>query len=138
MPIYVGIVRVRHLRVVARHLKFSDEFGERWNIVVALDHGGDGTEAAHGRPIKRPYRIDNRRVVRIDNIVTVVVMSGQMELAHALDRHRVQIGHRVEVVIARANENIIDVEQDQAVRTSGDGVQKLPFRHRRVRITEIA
>ena len=111
-------------------VQLGQQFGQGWNVVVALDHGGDRTETAHGMFVEPPYRIDDRVIVGVDDNVALVGVAGEMELADAVGRHAVDEGPRVEAVVEAADVDVVDVEQDQAVGALGDGGDEFPLGQR--------
>src|SRR5882757_1321164 len=65
----------------------------------------------------------------VDQVSALITMPGKVKLPDALLRHGVQIGLRIEAVIDAADVDIVDVEQDGAVRALGDLAQEFPFAH---------
>ena len=122
----------------ARNIEFGEQFTQLGNVVVALDHGGNDTKAAHRRLIQRPDRVDDRMVVGIDDMGAQIQVTGEMELPHPVDRDTVEIGEWIETMIEGTHINIVDVEQDQAVGFGGDGGEKFPLGHHGCVVSQIA
>ncbi len=77
--------------------------GKRRNIVVSLDHGGDGAEALHRCPVKIPDFDPDGMIVRVDDIGAHVAVAREVELHHRLYRHAIDEVQRVVAVIEGAN-----------------------------------
>src|ERR1700683_551847 len=119
-------------------LKLRMQLRERRHIGVALDHGRDRTETTHGRGIQRPHRIGHGMIVSIDEIVAVVLMPGEVYLLHALARNGMQVAVGIKFVIDAAHEDIVDVEQNEAIGLLRHRLEELPLREARVAKADIA
>jgi hypothetical protein len=58
--------------------------------------------------------------------------AGQMDLLHRMHRHRVDITPRIEAMVVRTDEDVVDVEQQAAAAAPRHLGDKLPFGHRRI------
>ena len=77
-----------------------------------------------------PDRVDDRRTVGVHlQIFGLVIMSGDMEIHHALGRQRLQKFLRIVAVIDAVDVDVVHVEQQVAVRLGQHRVDKLDFRH---------
>ena len=85
-------------------------------MVVALNHGGHGTESLAGISVEIPYGLSHRVVMRIHNIIAMVTMPGQMNLLHALDGQIVQKLDGVEAVIDAADVDVIRLVRPPGVK----------------------
>ena len=68
-------------------------------------------------------------VVSVDEMTAEIAVAGEMKLAHSGFRDGLQVGQRVEAVIDAADVDIVDVEQDGAIRALRDLAQEFPFAH---------
>ena len=73
-------------------------------------------------------------VVRVDQVIAVILVSGKVYLLHAFGGNGVEILERVELMVDRAHVDVVDIEQDQAIGAPGDLAEELPFGE--VRIAE--
>src|SRR5205807_10063422 len=96
------------------------------------------TEAPHRVFIQLPHLVAYRMVMRVEEMGPMIAMAGEMELHHAIDRYRIDIGARVEAMVERAHENIVHVEQNSAVRLIRDRGKKLPLGHRGIAKRQVA
>src|SRR6202171_4381641 len=103
---------------------------ERRDIGVPLDQRRLGAEACDGGPVELPYRGGDTGSVGIDEAVPARVESGEVNLGHRIRRNCRQISARVEPVIDRVDVDIVDIEEQLAAGTAGDGGDELPFAHR--------
>ena len=71
-----------------------------------------------------------RTIVGIEKVRTMIAVAGEMILGDPLDRRRLDVLSRVETMIERANEHVVDVEQYSAIRFVGHRAQKIPLAHR--------
>ena len=78
------------MRWSGRALQLRKQDRQLRNLVVALDHGRNRAEASHGGCVELPDFFANRFVVRIDEIVALALVAGEMELLHPVDRHAAQ------------------------------------------------
>ena len=106
-------------------------------MIIAFDHGGDRPETPHRLTIEVPHRIADGLVVGVDAVVAEVAMPGEVELLHALDRDGCKVSAWVELMVLRTHIDVVDVEQDEAVRLLGHGAEKLPLAHLRGVIAQI-
>src|SRR5262249_55201772 len=83
-------------------LRFLLEALERRDPVVPLDEGRHLSEAPHRVAVEIPDGIHDRVVVRVEKIVALVGVPGEMELPDRLRRDAVQIVARIEAVVAGA------------------------------------
>ena len=103
-------------------------------IKVSLQQRRDRTEQFVGvfEQLPRPGS-STGATVRVDSEVLVLdEMTGQVEIANALRRHRMEEFMCVVAVIDAVHDDVVDVEHQVAVRLLQHGKQKLAFRHRRI------
>src|SRR4051794_4483230 len=100
--------------------RFVQKDLERRKVGIPLDQRGHWTEASERRGIESPDRLRDPGAVVVDQNVYVLggVMAGKVDLADRLDRKCLEIGHRVEPEIPRADVDIVDVAED-AIRFGG-------------------
>src|SRR5580698_1746419 len=67
--------------------------------------------------------------MRVDQMSAEIAVPGEMKLANPVRGDRLQISQRIEAMIDAADINIVDVEEDGAVRPLRDLAQKFPFVH---------
>ena len=68
--------------------------------------------------------------MRVDQQRSLLGVPGEVDLEHALRRDRGEVALWIEAVVVRADEDVVHVEQDPAVRTLEDAHQELPLGHR--------
>ena len=102
---------------------------QRRDRCIAFDDGGDLAETARRRFIKRPHRIHHRCIVGVDQQGLLVAVAGEVELLNAFHRDVAKIFVGVKAMIAAADVDVVDVQQDQAIGASGQLRQKRPLRH---------
>src|SRR5262245_10352953 len=107
-------------------------------MIVPLDEGGQRAEPAHRFAVEVPDLVANRSVVGVEQVGPVVGVSGEVDLADAVAREPGQVVLGPEAVVCRADEDVVDVEQDATIGLLGDGGKELPFRHRRVPEGDVA
>jgi hypothetical protein len=61
-----------------------------------------------------------------------------VELPYAAGIDGIDVAQRVEAMVVGADVDIVDVEQDEAVRPLGDRTEKFPLRHGRLREGNVA
>src|SRR5208282_1709122 len=100
---------------------------ERRKVGVPLNQCGHWTEASERRGIERPDRLYDPGAVVVDQNVHVLgdVMAGKVDLADRLDRECLEIGHRVELEIPRADVDVVDVAENAAAGSTGNRGQEL-------------
>ncbi len=108
------------------------------DVGVALDHRRHVTVTPQRFLIQGPHGVRHRLIVRIDEVVAVAFMPGEMNLLYALARNAVEISERIELMIHAAHVDVVHVEQDQTVGLARDGGEEFPLRHARVVKSEIA
>src|SRR5690349_16379746 len=64
-------------------------------------------------------------------------MAREVELLHALRRNTVHVSARVESVVEAADEDIVDVEEDEAVGAPCYLAEEFPLCHDRLLVTDI-
>ncbi len=71
----------------------DEQFVERRNVVVALDHGRDPAETLQRRDVELPDVLADRMVVGVDDVGAHMAVAGHVELHHAIRRNAVEEGH---------------------------------------------
>src|SRR5271163_1624276 len=90
----------QHLfRDLARPVDLDQEFVERRNIVVALDHGRDPTEALQGRDVEIPYVFADGMIMGVDDVSAHMAVSGHVELDNTVSRNSLEEIERIVTVI---------------------------------------
>src|SRR5262245_24691435 len=97
---------------------FAQQDFERRNVRVPLDERRHIAEPAYDLRIERPHIVTHRRAVRVDQDLAAVEVvhgvTGEMDLADRTSRDVGEILARIEAMIARADVDIVDVEEDAA------------------------
>ena len=114
---------------LAGDIEFRHQLAKLRNVVVAFDHGRYGAEVPDRRAIQVPHRFDDGMVVGVDEMTAEIAVAGQVKLPHSGFRDGMQVGQGVEAVIHAADVDVVDVEQDGAIRSLRDFAQKLPLAH---------
>ena len=70
-------------------------------MVIALDHGGHGPQAAASGGIKRPNFFAHRVVVGVDDVGGVTAVAGQVNLLHAVARQCIEVMLWVKTMVDR-------------------------------------
>ncbi len=70
--------------------------------------------------------------MRVEQVAALVAVAGEMELDHAVARDSLDVVGGVEAVVAGANEDVVDVEENAAVGVLGDLAEEFPLAHGRV------
>src|SRR5882724_1455702 len=111
------------------------------NVRVPFNERGHGAEPLQGLAIERPDRGRHARAVIIDQdglaVSVIAHMAGEMYLAYAPARERIQIRDRVETQIPRRDVDIVNVAEQPAVGPPGQLGQKLWLWNGRVAEPEI-
>ena len=110
-------------------MKLGDHFVEWGDVIVPLDNGRNGTKPAKRCAVQVPDLIANHRVVRIDDVGHVVLVTGKMKLHHAVGWDPFNECQRIVVVIEGAHKNIIHVKHEPAARLLHHLRQEFPFGH---------
>ncbi len=71
-------------------------------------------------------------VMRIDEVVAVIFVSGEVDLLHALHRNRIQIVESCEFVVHGTHVDVVHIEQQEAVGPLRDRAHEFPLRELRV------
>src|ERR1051325_2375869 len=82
--------------------------GKVWNLGVPLQQRPRLVAEALDRVgVERPYFVDDRTDVRVDDVRSIVRVSGEVVLHHGAARDRVDVVLRIEAVIERADVDIV-------------------------------
>src|SRR5580658_6853692 len=108
---------------------FRVDFVEAGNVVVPLEQRGGGAAAIDGARVEIPDRIDHRVVVRVEDVLLVLGVAGDVNLGNAMRGHGVDVIHGVKFVIHRGDVDVVDIEENAAVAALDDFAQKLPLGH---------
>jgi hypothetical protein len=65
----------------------------------------------------------------VDQVAAHVAMPGQMKLAHARFRHGLKILYGVKTMVDAADIDVVDIEQDVAVRARRHLAKEIPLAH---------
>src|SRR6266404_4577477 len=111
-------------------------------VRIPFDQRRDIAEAPQGRSIEVPYRIADRRTVRIDEQLLSVQIdaaeSGKMKLLDDASRNALQVLATVEFVVVRGDVDVIEIQQNAAARFGGNAGDEFPLRYRRCGELQIA
>src|SRR5207237_10140796 len=99
---------------------------------------GDPGEPGHRFCMHRPDGVLYGRVVRVVQPDAAVGMAGQVELRDPIGGDAGQVVARIESVVAGADIDVVDVEQDAAVGALGDPGEEFPLGHRRATEGDVA
>ncbi|MCY1374216.1 hypothetical protein D9M69_615430 [compost metagenome] len=77
-------------------------------------------------------------IVRIDDVVTVVGVPGQVDLAHPIPGHGAQIHQGIKTVIHTADVDVVHIHQQFAVGFLRDVSEEVPFGLSRCGETQVA
>ena len=106
---------------------FFDEPCVGWNLIVPFDQGRNRTKILDRSLEEFPDASGHGVVMCIDQHLARPAVTGQMNLEDAIRRDRVDVFHRIEAMIMRTDEDIVDIEQDAAVGFFRDRHQEIPF-----------
>src|SRR5712692_9055868 len=98
------------------------------DVVVPFDQRGHAPEAAHRGRVQVPHRIRDRRVVRVEQVRPAIRVPRQVELSDPIRRNGGEVLARIESVVPGADVDVVDVEEDAAVRPLSHLRDELPFR----------
>ena len=113
----------------ARLVQLVEQGVQRGNVVVALYHGRHRAAVLQGVAIELPDGLANWVVMRVNQVAILGLMTGQVDLAHACWRNRIDVVPRVEAVVDAAHIDVVDVQQQFAVRALQQFADKLPLGH---------
>src|SRR5258707_4401686 len=102
-----------------------------WNLVVPLEKRCRTPCAFNRTRIEFPDRINHRMVMRIQNVLFKLGVPRDMDLRHALCRNTIYVIMGIEIVVSGRHINIVDVQEDAAIRQFHHFGKKLPLRHLR-------
>ncbi len=105
------------------------DFVEGWNVVVPLEKCRGGAGAFDGAGVEPPDGIEDRVIVRVEDVLLELGVAGDVNLRDALGGDAVDVVEWIEAVILRRDVDVVDVEQDAAVGGFDDLVQELPLGH---------
>ena len=88
--------------------------------------------------IEIPHAGAHGMIVRVTQVRRQRLVTGEVKLSDALPRDGVEKGGRIEPVVVRADEHVVDVQQEAAVGALGERGQKLRLAHRRVPVGQVA
>ena len=117
------------MQIALRLLGFGMNLIEAGNVIVPLKQRWRGPATLDGARIELPDRIDHRMVVRVENVLFVPRVTGDMNLRHAVRGHRVDVIHRLELMIHGRDIDVVHVQQNAAVGALHDFGQELPLGH---------
>src|SRR5271155_1005621 len=103
-----------------------EQFIERRNVRVALDHSADATEPFKGTLIQSPHGTRDWGIVRINDESLLPFMAGEMNLCDAFSGHAADECLGVEMMIDAVHVDIVHIEQQQTIRPRAKLGQKLP------------
>src|SRR5687767_1200477 len=128
---HLGLYGACSLRFGAHDVQIGD-------AIVPFDESRDPTEASHRLPIEVPDGLDDGSVVGVEQVGAHVGVSGQVDLADTVTGEAGQVRLGRKAMVHGADVDVVDVEEQSAVGSLGDGAQELPLLYRRVRVSEIA
>src|SRR5271169_5462131 len=95
--------------------RFAVNLLKAGNVSVPFQQRGRWAGPAQGVLVEFPDRIDDRMVVRVEDIFAIAAVAGDVKLGHALGGDVVDIFHGIEPVVAGGDVDIIDIEQNAAI-----------------------
>jgi hypothetical protein len=101
----------------------------RRNVGVPRDDRRYAAEARDRLPIPRPDFRRHRRAVGVDDARTAGIEARELDLCIGVWWHCVEVGHRVDAVIAGVHVDVVDVEQEATTRTRGNRGDELALGH---------
>src|ERR1051325_6292757 len=115
---------------------------KRRHVGVPLDQRRHWPKQVDGAGIELPHLVANAGSVVVDADRAPILewaqaVAGEMDLADAGRWQATKVMARIETVVARAYEHIVDVAQDAAVGARGDLGDELPFRDGGMAVTQI-
>lgn len=113
----------------ARHCNFVEQVANWGNIVVAFDHHRHRPSARHHSLKKVPDVIANRLIVRVDQQVLTLTMTGDMDLTDMVHREAGDIPRWIEAKIMGADIDIVDVKQQATASVRAQLGEKFPLGH---------
>src|ERR1700722_4310585 len=81
--------------------RFVVDFLEGGDAVVPLEQRGGVADALDGAIIEFPHRIDDRMIVRIEDVFAIFRMAGDVNLRDAFGGNAADVVDRIETVILR-------------------------------------
>jgi hypothetical protein len=75
--------------------------------------------------------------VTVEEIGTLVLVAGEMDLDHAVARQTGEVGVRIEPVVVGAHLDVVHVEQDPAIGSLRDRGEELPLGHGGVAVGDV-
>src|SRR5215831_14718365 len=130
------------LEMNRRLRRFAEQDLERRHVGIPLDQGRNGAEALERLPIEQPNGWRHARAVVVDaqHFATFELahgVPGEMDLADRASAQGGEISARVPAVIAGAHVDVVDVAQNAAAGTGGNGGKEFPLGNRRMLEREI-
>ena len=101
------------------------------NVVVPLQQRGRLTAALDGAGVELPHRIDHGMVVRVEDVLLVARMAGDMNLRDAMRGDGIHVVDRIELVIHGRDIDVVHIQKNAAISALDDFIQELPFGHLR-------
>src|SRR5438477_3045720 len=122
--------------------RLREQYLERRDVGVPFYERRHGAEARQCLDIERPHRRRHPRAMVVDTQHLAVVelthrVPGEMDLADGGSRQGGEIRARIPAMVAGTHVDIVDVAQDAAAGTLGNGGEELPLRNRRVREAQV-
>ena len=111
--------------------EFEEQVRKRRDAGIPLEQSRNPGRVALRPQIERPHRRRHRMIVRVDEVRPAVGEARQVDLDDMLGGQAIDVYTRVEAVIARADMDVIDVQQQSAAGRLGQGAEEFPFRNRR-------
>src|SRR4029453_715142 len=105
--------------------RLAKEDLERRNVRIPLDQRRHWPEPRHRCPVELPNRRADGVVVRVDHEITVVLVTGQVNLPDSLPGKGIEIPPGIESMVAGIDVEIVDIEEDSAVGLLDDSPHEL-------------
>src|SRR5580658_2639020 len=105
--------------------------GKGRNVVVPFQQRCRGPYALDCASIHFPHRVEHWMIVRVESVLLEFGVAGNMYLGDTSYLDAVHIFKWIEAVVLRRDIDIVYVEQDAAVGSVDDLVEKLPLSHLR-------
>ena len=108
----------------------GEQCGQRREVEVAFRQGGAHADTRIGLAEQCPDRALYRRAVGVDlEAIVLVEMAGDVQRCNAMGRDAGEEIEGVVVVVAGVDEDIVDVQQQVAVRFGQHGVDEVDLAH---------
>src|ERR1700735_3905515 len=88
---------------------------KRGDLIIPLKQCGGWTATLNGALVELPDGIEDRVIVRIEDVLLEPRVACDMDLCNTFRRDAVNVNQWVEIVILRRDIDIVDVEKNPAI-----------------------